>query len=91
MKLSVMGPEGHVTIAWSPDNEAETDAAAKAFDDLKAKGYSFWLVKTEKDGTLDKGKQLKRFRDDAGKLVLELVEAKASKAEVVAVPKVKGG
>lgn len=85
-KLSVMGVDGHLSFSWDPESEAEVEKAAKMFDDLKGKGYSFWVVK---DG--ERGRQIKHFRDDAGQIMTEVLGEMKKAKETVAVPKVKGG
>lgn len=81
--MSVMAPSGHVTITWDPKDETSVKEAERVFDDLKKKGYHFWVLK----GMAGKkvGKKIDSFRAKDGRL------AASPEEEVVAAPAMTGG
>lgn len=100
--LSVMSAkEGHLTLDWDPDVPDDVERAKKAFVDLKAKGYRFWLM-TEKG---NQGKVIRSFKGEHGRLIFDVaekdeatgeektteVEPREKKREVVAANPVRGG
>jgi hypothetical protein len=66
--LDILGPEGHTSITWDPDNEAEVAEARQEFDRLKAAGYLLFEVTEERTDT---------FRPGAGRIDAKIVAAPA--------------
>ncbi len=56
-RLAIMGKEGHTTVEWSPENQAEVTAALEKFAELKSKGYAAFSVSLDES----RGKQLDKF------------------------------
>jgi hypothetical protein len=65
-QLRVMGRGGDARIVWDPANAEEVKTARKMFDDLRAKGYNAYAVKT-KDA---RGEIVKTFDPAAERIIL---------------------
>jgi len=65
-ELSILGTKGDTKVIWDPENEDEVEAAEEQFDTLIDKGFLAFEVK--KAGR--KGKQIKEFDPDAGKIIM---------------------
>lgn len=71
-EMRVMNQSGDEKIEWDPDDPKSTAKAEKAFEKLKKKGYDFFEVAETK------GKQVKKFSKDIGKLIAAPGRAKSS-------------
>jgi hypothetical protein len=65
-ELSVLDKTGDTKIIWDSARRDEVDAARRAFDDLKAKGYLAYSV-TKKG---DKDEVIKKFDPDAERIIM---------------------
>lgn len=65
-ELRCMSELGDTKIIWDPKNDDEVEAAELQFDALIEKGFMAYSVK--KGG--DKGKTIKTFDPDAGKIIM---------------------
>lgn len=65
-ELAVMGSEGDVKTIWDSENEHETEAAKKQFQDLKKKGYLAFRVK--KGG--EKGELMTEWDESAQSIIM---------------------
>ena len=65
-ELRILGKEGDSKHIWNPDDEDQTKAAKKLFEDLTGKGFKAWRV--DKEG--DKAGEMKTFDPKAGKVIL---------------------
>ncbi len=65
-EMRTLGREGDVKQVWDPANADEVAAARRVFDDLRGKGFLAFAVKRAGE----KGKQIREFDPDAGKIIL---------------------
>jgi len=65
-ELRILGTTGDTKVIWDSENEDEVAAAEEQFDTLIEKGFLAFTVK----GSGEKGKQIKKFDPDAGKVIL---------------------
>jgi hypothetical protein len=62
--LCKMDSSGDKRIAWFPDEPDEIKKAKEEFDDLKAKGWSFFTV-----GLAGKKEKITKFNADAAQII----------------------
>lgn len=65
-EMRVLGSEGDQKVIWNPSNDDEVEVAEMTFDKLKDKNYKAFLV--DKKG--EPGKEMKKFKPSAGKLIM---------------------
>lgn len=65
-EMRVLDSTGDTKVIWDPENEDETEAAEEQYDSLIKKGFK--AFKVSKKG--DKGKAMKEFDSDAGKIIM---------------------
>ncbi len=66
--MEIMDRSGDTKKIWDPTKPAEVEDARRTFKDLKAKGYTAFLVKDDKDGTA--GVQMSSFDPQAGRMIM---------------------
>lgn len=50
-RVEIIGPSGHLTLAWDPNDADDIERARGEVDRLRAVGYSFFAVTNEADPT----------------------------------------
>lgn len=65
-EMRIISGEGDTKVIWDPGNTDEVCAAKAQFDSLIEKKFSAFEVK--KSG--DPGKQIKKFKPKAGKIIM---------------------
>lgn len=64
--MDVLGPTGHVTLEWNPNDKDAVREAEKEFERLKAAGYIFYSVPVRMDDFDGHGGRASAvFADDA--------------------------
>ena len=66
-EMSVMGRSGDTKTIWDPSRPDEVAAARGTFDELVGR-KKYLAFKVKKDG--EKGRKIKTFDPDAGKIIL---------------------
>lgn len=64
-ELAEMARGGDIKTVWNPDSPVEVEIARKAFDDLKAKGFTIYRV--NRKGETDK--RMDAFDPEAEKMI----------------------
>jgi hypothetical protein len=62
--LEILGREGHISVAWDPDNPEEVEKARAEFNRLLEAGFMLFVVTA-----------VKEFPEGAGEVTAELVAA----------------
>lgn len=70
--IQILDQTGDTEIEWDPADKKQTEQAKSKFKELKEKGYEFFEVAETK------GKQVKRFSKNLGKLIAAPAAAKTS-------------
>ena len=65
-ELRFLSKNGDTKVIWNPDNKDEVKAARNQFDELKDKKFKAFEV--DKEG--NKGKQIYRFNEKAGRIIM---------------------
>lgn len=77
-QLSIMGTDGHTTLAWDPSDEESVQAARETFERLLGEGFQAFAVSSGRGHEAVKGDR-------------KITEFDPSLEEVIMVPKVAGG